>query len=164
MPANEGNTRDSASIPGLGRSPGGGKGNPLQDSCLENPTDRGVWWASPWGCRVRHDRGHSTHRPLKHVWLLRGTHSHTHRNSLRVCRPGWSTHSEGRNQVLCNNRVTPQQKRSTQHWPWAEPTFSPAPSINCPASASYQHIQPQTGLELQALPYLQVIKMTRSVM
>ena len=34
------------SIPGLGRSPGGGHGNPLQYSCLENPTDRGAWWAT----------------------------------------------------------------------------------------------------------------------
>ena len=32
------------SIPGLGRSPGGGHGNPLQYSCLENPMDRGAWW------------------------------------------------------------------------------------------------------------------------
>ena len=31
--------------PGLGRSPGEGNGNPLQDSCLENPMDRGAWWA-----------------------------------------------------------------------------------------------------------------------
>ena len=33
------------SIPGLGRSPGGGHGNSLQYSCLENPLDRGTWWA-----------------------------------------------------------------------------------------------------------------------
>ena len=33
-------------IPGLGRSPGGGQGNPLQYSCLENPMDRGTWWAT----------------------------------------------------------------------------------------------------------------------
>ena len=32
--------------PGLGRSPGGGNGNPLQYSCLENPMDRGAWWAT----------------------------------------------------------------------------------------------------------------------
>ena len=32
-------------IPGLGRSPGEGNGNPLQYSCLENPMDRGAWWA-----------------------------------------------------------------------------------------------------------------------
>ena len=37
------NVRDLGSIPGLGRSPGGGNGNPLQYSCLENPMDRGAW-------------------------------------------------------------------------------------------------------------------------
>ena len=38
---------DTGSIPGLGRSPGGGgNGNPLQYSCLENPRDRGAWWAT----------------------------------------------------------------------------------------------------------------------
>ena len=44
-PANSGDARDEASIPGLGRSPGEGHGNPLQYSCLENPTDRGAYWA-----------------------------------------------------------------------------------------------------------------------
>ena len=38
--------RDVGSIPGLGRSTGGGHGNPLQYSCLENPMDRGTWWAA----------------------------------------------------------------------------------------------------------------------
>ena len=42
--ANAGGTRGLGSIPGLGRSPGEGNGNPLQDSCLENPMDRGAWW------------------------------------------------------------------------------------------------------------------------
>ena len=41
-PANAGDLRDLGSIPGLGRSPGGGHGNPLQCSCLENPMDRGA--------------------------------------------------------------------------------------------------------------------------
>ena len=41
-----GNVRDMDSIPGLGRSPGGGHGNLLQYSCLENPMDRGAWWAT----------------------------------------------------------------------------------------------------------------------
>ena len=41
-----GNVRDLGSIPGLGRSPGGRHGNPLQYSCLENPTDRGAWRAT----------------------------------------------------------------------------------------------------------------------
>ena len=43
LPANAG---DMASIPGLGRSPGAGNGNPLQYFPLENPTDRGTWWAT----------------------------------------------------------------------------------------------------------------------
>ena len=39
------NAGDVGSIPGLGRSPGGGHGKPLHYSCLENPMDRGAWWA-----------------------------------------------------------------------------------------------------------------------
>ena len=45
-PANAGDARVTGSIPGSGRSPGGGHGNPLQYSCLENPMDRGVWQAT----------------------------------------------------------------------------------------------------------------------
>ena len=45
-PASEGDVKDSGSITGLGRSPGGGYGNPLQYSCLENPMDRGSWRAT----------------------------------------------------------------------------------------------------------------------
>ena len=45
-PANAGDIRDVSLIPGLGRSPGGRNGNTLQYSCLENPTDRGAWWAT----------------------------------------------------------------------------------------------------------------------
>ena len=40
---------DAGSIPGLGRFPGGGDGNPLQHSCLENPMDRGAWRATAHG-------------------------------------------------------------------------------------------------------------------
>ena len=43
------NAGDVGSIPGLARSPGGGNGNPLQYSCLGNPMDRGVWWATVYG-------------------------------------------------------------------------------------------------------------------
>ena len=42
------NAGDLGSIPGLGRSPGEGNGNPLQYSCLENPMDGGVWWAKAY--------------------------------------------------------------------------------------------------------------------
>ena len=45
-PASAGDIRDMGSIPALGRSPGGGNGNPLQHSCLENPMDRGAWQAT----------------------------------------------------------------------------------------------------------------------
>ena len=44
-PANIGDERDTGSIPGSGSFPGGGNGNPLQYSCLENPMDRGAWQA-----------------------------------------------------------------------------------------------------------------------
>ena len=43
LPANAGDIRDAGSIAWSGRSPGGGQGNPLQYSCLENPMDRGMW-------------------------------------------------------------------------------------------------------------------------
>ena len=43
------NARDLGSISGLGRSPGEENGNPLQHSCLENPMDRGAWWATVHG-------------------------------------------------------------------------------------------------------------------
>ena len=50
------NAGDVGLIPELGRSPGGGHSNPLQYSCLENPIDRGVWWATVHGvARVWHD-------------------------------------------------------------------------------------------------------------
>ena len=50
-PANAGDIEDVGLIPGLGRSPGGGHGSPLQCSCLDNPMDRGAWGATVyWGC------------------------------------------------------------------------------------------------------------------
>ena len=49
LPANSGDIRDVGSIPGSGRSLEEGHSNPLQYSCLENPMDRGDWWASVHG-------------------------------------------------------------------------------------------------------------------
>ena len=46
LPANAGDIRDAGSASGLGRSPGGGNGNLLQHSCLQNPMDRGAWRAT----------------------------------------------------------------------------------------------------------------------
>ena len=59
------NARDVGSIPGSGKSPGGGHGNPLQYSCLENPMDKGAWWAIYGVTKSR-------------TWLSRHTHTHTH--------------------------------------------------------------------------------------
>ena len=47
--AGDGHERDRDLIPGLGRSPGVGNGNPFQYSCLGNPMDGGVWWATVHG-------------------------------------------------------------------------------------------------------------------
>ena len=53
LSASAGDVRDIGSIPGSGRFPGGGHGNPLQYSCLENPTDRGAWQAAVHGVAKR---------------------------------------------------------------------------------------------------------------
>ena len=50
LPVNAGDTGDAGLIPGLGRCLGGGHGNPLQYSCLENPMDRGAWKATYSPC------------------------------------------------------------------------------------------------------------------
>ena len=56
LPANAGGIRDVASVPGSGRFPEEGHGNPLQYSCVENPLDRGAWWATVHGAaRIGHD-------------------------------------------------------------------------------------------------------------
>ena len=68
------NAGDRGLIPGLGRSPGGGNGNPLQDSCLENPMDTGGWWAT-------------VHGVTKSWTWLSGTHTHTHTHIFLEWRP-----------------------------------------------------------------------------
>ena len=66
------NVGHPGSVPGLGRSPGGGNGNPLQYSCLENPMDRGDWWATVLGVsRVGHnlETNPPPNRGITHVCL-----------------------------------------------------------------------------------------------
>ena len=73
--ANAGDLRDVDSVPGSGRPPGGGNGNPLQYSCLENPMDRGAWWATvhwvtkslTWLKYFCASQMHS--RTKKHLWM-----------------------------------------------------------------------------------------------
>ena len=66
-PANAGDIREANSVPGLGRSPGGRHGNPLQYSCLENLMDRGAWRAIVQGVAKRWTQMKqlSTHAPKK---------------------------------------------------------------------------------------------------
>ena len=76
--ANAGDTGDTVSILGLGRSPRGGNGNPLQHSCLENSTDIGAWRATVCGV------------PKSWIGLRDGvcmhanTHTHTHTHTQSV--------------------------------------------------------------------------------
>ena len=49
LPVSAGGTRDMGLIPGLGRFPGVGNGNPPQNSCLENFMDKGAWWGTVYG-------------------------------------------------------------------------------------------------------------------
>ena len=90
-PANAGDTREAGSIPGWGRSPGGGHGNLLQYSCLENPMDRGVWVTKSW----TQLKQLSMYAVPSHN-LLTPTHTHTHTHfsqvlnclaALEVCSP-----------------------------------------------------------------------------
>ena len=64
--ANAGDERDAGLIPGSGSTPGGRHGNPFQYSCLENPMDRGAWWATVHGVAKSQTR-------LKQL----STHAHT---------------------------------------------------------------------------------------
>ena len=68
LPANAEDIRDAGAIPGSGRSPGGGHGNPLQYSCLEKPMDRGASWTTvDWAAQSRtHLKGLSTHALTGH--------------------------------------------------------------------------------------------------
>ena len=68
LPANAGDVRDVGLIPGLGRSLGGGHGNPLQYSCLENPMDRRAWLATV----------NSVAKSRTRLSDFTHTHTHTH--------------------------------------------------------------------------------------
>ena len=81
LPANAGDTRDMGSIPGLGRSPGGGNGDPFQYSLLRISMDRGAWWAIVHGVA----ESDMTEQPNTH------THIHTH------------THARARNGILLSH-------------------------------------------------------------
>ena len=70
MPAKAGDTREMGLSPGLGKSPGGGNGNPFQNSCLENSRDRGVWQATVHGVAKSQTR---LQRLNNNTWLIQGS-------------------------------------------------------------------------------------------
>ena len=90
-PVDTGDRRDVSLIPGLGRSPGGENGNPLQYSCLESPTNRGAWWATG-------------HRVAKSQTQLERLNMHAHRQEIHMpallSNAGWSRRG------MCRSKVT----------------------------------------------------------
>ena len=83
LPANAGDTGDAGSIPGSGRSPGGGHGYPLQYSCLENPMDRSLEGYSLWD----HKELHTTYHTWGLPWWLSCKESATLKTWVRSL--GW---------------------------------------------------------------------------
>ena len=69
------NAGDWGSITKWGRHPGGGHGNPLQYSCLENPMDRGAWWATVWRV-TKSQTCVSTHSTQRIIIILQGFPGH----------------------------------------------------------------------------------------
>ena len=95
LPANTRDLRDEASIPGLGRSPGEGHGNPLQSSCLENLMDRRAWWATVQGVTKgqtwlkqlsmhTHTLPHTTPYTLHHTLTRYTIHSYHSRKKIAI--------------------------------------------------------------------------------
>jgi len=85
MQENPGDLRDTGSVPGLGRSPGGGNGNPLQYFCLGNPMDRGAWQAILHGVTKRVGHEFATEQQNK-------TSIHLHKTLFRKhLRQHWRT-------------------------------------------------------------------------
>ena len=104
---------DPCSIPGSGRSPGGGQGNPVQYSCLENPMDGGAWQAtySPWGCEESDTTEHTAHPTEAVISLWCDEVSILPQQS--VCK------SERRVERGCGNREgSTRRKSSTQEKCW----------------------------------------------
>ena len=90
LPANAGDTRDVGLIPGLGRFPGEGHGNPLQYSCLENPMDRGACWAT-------------VHRVAKSWTRLKRLNTHIVTKLKKYCLRETNQASVSETKKICHN-------------------------------------------------------------
>ena len=109
-------------MPGSGRSPGGGHGNPLQYSCLENPIDRGAWWAtvhcvtkSQIPSMVLQRVGYDW-RDLAHSHNHTHTHTHTHIYIYILCHLMWRTDSLEKTLML--GKFEGRRRRGQQRIRW----------------------------------------------
>ena len=105
LPANAGAAGDSSLIPGLGKSPGEGNGNPFQCSCLGNPMDRGTSWAtvSPWGHKRVGPDLVTKQQALRSTFCVQGTllgFRDTEVNTLAEFLLLWSIQSGGGKQTM----------------------------------------------------------------
>ena len=91
---------DQSSIPGLGRSPGEGNGNPLQYSCLENSMDRGAWQAT------FHGVASSWTRLSDFTFFLSFFLSLTRREAVPIVAPNWNTISKKKKERICMDQET----------------------------------------------------------
>ena len=100
-PANAGDVRDVGSIHGSKRSPGGGHGNPLQCSCLENPRDRGAWWAAVYGvAQSRTQLKRRSSSSSRRLMLL------LHSPTLTSIHDHWKNHSLDKTDICWQSNVS----------------------------------------------------------
>ena len=145
-----GDTRDTGSIPASGRSPGGGNGNPLRCSFLENPMDRGAWWAGLQFIglqRIRHDQSNL----VQHIWIFKKLLRHNlhivHCTtfwifsyvSTPVFLPGESPEESGGLQFVGSQRVGCDwaTKHSTAHSHRCNPPQVPRKPSQAPAPGQF---------------------------
>ena len=126
------NAGDPGSIPGSGRSPGGGHGNPLQYSCLDNPMDRGAWWATVHGV----------------------TNSQTQLKQLSTHAPGlWPVAAEGVSLLPQRARLSVAHRLPIES---TQPTRPIPPTPLCPNTSSCESLvcEASQGRVLICIPFL----------
>ena len=115
--------RDAGSVSGLGRSPGGGHGNPLQYPCLENPMDRGAWWTTVHGVTKSWTR---LKQLSVHTHIHTHTHTHTHTHVSHIQRQRERSTKKERNRDIQNtSKENHSQNVNSYIWiKWLQITFS----------------------------------------
>ena len=121
--------RDLGSIPGLGRSPGKGNGNPLQYSCLENPMDGGAWWAAVHGLQRA---GSAQKREEWSLCVPVCVHIHTLISLHLFSKISWSLLSKSTIELGITFFTT------LQAFPWAQPLASYLHIDHCSLCSQYE--------------------------